>query len=291
VTHHDAFLCDVHDNPDDPTPRLVYADWLEDQGDEESLDRAEFIRGHHALEQWPDEDARRPALLARLDALILKWTRSWVGPFAGAFLGVTSARNYPDHVPSCLLGDGCLTLQFLGGQFLKQRETHFGRGFLGAYLRVSLYHAAAFEPPPIPALAATKELAFVTEVIFHGYRDYCVHPSIEPSDFLTLLADFLTLLASPHWRRLNRLELTSNEKMTDAVATFLASCPNLNRLANLDLSHNHITASAAEVLLTSPRLPRLRRLFFAGNDLSPADQAGLTARFGDRVLFREVNEE
>jgi uncharacterized protein (TIGR02996 family) len=157
-----AFMQAVCESPEDDAPRLVYADWLEEQRDEESLDRAGFIRGHHALEQLPDEDERRAALVARLDALILKWTRSWVGPFADVFAGVTFARYYPDHVPSCLLGDGCLTLQILASQFLKQRETLFGRGFLGAYLRVSLYHDAAFEPPPVPALAATKELGRVT---------------------------------------------------------------------------------------------------------------------------------
>ena len=36
-----AFLNAIHDNPDDDTPRLVYADWLEEHGEP---DRAEFIR-------------------------------------------------------------------------------------------------------------------------------------------------------------------------------------------------------------------------------------------------------
>src|SRR5262249_7676147 len=36
-----AFLADVAEHPDDDAPRLVYADWLEDNGDP---DRAEFIR-------------------------------------------------------------------------------------------------------------------------------------------------------------------------------------------------------------------------------------------------------
>ena len=29
----DAFLADIRDHPDDDTPRLIYADWLEERGD------------------------------------------------------------------------------------------------------------------------------------------------------------------------------------------------------------------------------------------------------------------
>lgn len=38
---HTGFLLDIIENPADDTPRLVYADWLEDHGEPE---RAEFIR-------------------------------------------------------------------------------------------------------------------------------------------------------------------------------------------------------------------------------------------------------
>src|SRR5262249_10801808 len=41
MTQGEAILQGVLDNPDDDTPRLVYADWLDDHGDP---DRAEFIR-------------------------------------------------------------------------------------------------------------------------------------------------------------------------------------------------------------------------------------------------------
>src|SRR6187549_970508 len=36
-----AFLRSIIDDPDDDAPRLIYADWLDEQGDSE---RAEFIR-------------------------------------------------------------------------------------------------------------------------------------------------------------------------------------------------------------------------------------------------------
>ena len=39
----DALLGDIKDNPDDDTPRLVYADWLEERGDTDGARRAELL--------------------------------------------------------------------------------------------------------------------------------------------------------------------------------------------------------------------------------------------------------
>jgi uncharacterized protein (TIGR02996 family) len=41
MTHHNGFLQDIIEHPEDDAPRLIYADWLEEHGDS---DRAEFIR-------------------------------------------------------------------------------------------------------------------------------------------------------------------------------------------------------------------------------------------------------
>lgn len=40
----EAFLRRICESPDDDAPRLIYADWLDERGDSDSRDRAEFIR-------------------------------------------------------------------------------------------------------------------------------------------------------------------------------------------------------------------------------------------------------
>jgi len=51
MTERDAFLQAIRDSPDDDTPRLVFADWLTENGD---ADRAEFIRVQCELaRRWP----------------------------------------------------------------------------------------------------------------------------------------------------------------------------------------------------------------------------------------------
>lgn len=41
---HPGFLEDIIKNPDDDVPRIIYADWLEEQGSPSSVARAQFIR-------------------------------------------------------------------------------------------------------------------------------------------------------------------------------------------------------------------------------------------------------
>lgn len=48
MTHDDAFLQAILEAPDDDTPRLIYADWLDEHGDPA---RAEFIRLQYQIEE------------------------------------------------------------------------------------------------------------------------------------------------------------------------------------------------------------------------------------------------
>jgi uncharacterized protein (TIGR02996 family) len=51
MTDHDALLRAICDSPDDDTPRLIYADYLEDTGE---ADRAAFVRAQVELARTPD---------------------------------------------------------------------------------------------------------------------------------------------------------------------------------------------------------------------------------------------
>lgn len=79
MDRHEGFLRAILAAPHDPAPRLVYSDWLEEQGDEVSLRRAEFLRVECALDGLAGKDRRRRKLLARLgqlrEALDAEWWR------------------------------------------------------------------------------------------------------------------------------------------------------------------------------------------------------------------------
>src|SRR5437016_2642828 len=67
MTEDQAFLQAILEAHDDDAPRLVYADWLDDHGDEW---RAEFIRVQCEAARLPEGDPRRRELAARADELL-----------------------------------------------------------------------------------------------------------------------------------------------------------------------------------------------------------------------------
>ena len=77
----DAFLAAILAAPDDDAPRLIYADWLDEQGQPE---RAEFIRVQCTLARLPDGDKRREELEARNRALLAGHQEDWVQQFGVA---------------------------------------------------------------------------------------------------------------------------------------------------------------------------------------------------------------
>jgi uncharacterized protein (TIGR02996 family) len=92
-----AFLDAIADAPEDVTPRLVFADWLEEHGDP----RAELLRlGARVVEM------RRPPLPTELVALELA---AWEKKYLPAWIG-TVPRKAHVHV-----ADGLLTLRASAG--------------------------------------------------------------------------------------------------------------------------------------------------------------------------------
>jgi uncharacterized protein (TIGR02996 family) len=89
MTYEDAFLNAISHSPNDPLPRLVFADWLEEQGDP----RAELIRLLHTLTQSVDVPGREP-MEDRLRHLLECGVKP-VGPFITNSLGMKFALIPP----------------------------------------------------------------------------------------------------------------------------------------------------------------------------------------------------
>jgi uncharacterized protein (TIGR02996 family) len=100
MTEEEAFLEAICEEPDNDVPRLVYADWLEEQGRGE---RAEFIRVQ--IELGPHHDAddiqsavrhgnpRRFYALQRHEKELLKCSSNWKGELAVLCLGQEEATK------------------------------------------------------------------------------------------------------------------------------------------------------------------------------------------------------
>jgi uncharacterized protein (TIGR02996 family) len=239
VTGHDAaFLADVVAHPEDDAPRLVYADWLEDNG--QPL-RAELIRVQCRLAAMGEHDPERLALEQRQDDLLLVHGGEW-----SATLPAWARGEY--H---------CFRRGFVdaaGARALMLRQRGAGLFAVAPVTELRLRAAAgrAADLAALPLLARLRSL------------------HLEPG---LGAADLGTLLASPHLAGLTGLSLGGIGSLRDAVPA-LAAWPGLARLRSLDLAH--LGEAAAAALGRAP-LPSLRRLRLASSHLGAA-AAGDLAR-------------
>src|SRR4051812_32708846 len=91
----DAFLQAILDDPDDDVPRLVYADWLDDQGEH---DRAEFIRTQLELARLPEDGDRTAELRAREETLLEFNRANWAAPLEPYAYVKAFRRGFPEAV-------------------------------------------------------------------------------------------------------------------------------------------------------------------------------------------------
>ncbi|MFO0842542.1 MAG: TIGR02996 domain-containing protein [Gemmataceae bacterium] len=252
MTHEEAFLQDILERPDDDA-RLIFADWLEDNGDP---DRAEFIRVQMA-DRAP-HGARGHRYPARADELLLRnWDR-WVAPLArlvnpdgadpylpwlreGPNLSVAKALpNYPRGFVS--------ELTMAADRLVANGEAILR---LAALTRLRLHGAGGLGAK----LAGCPALRWVREI---GFIDYFRAP--------VGAEDMAALAASPHLGRLTALRLHRNNLGNDG-ARALAGAAWLTGIEYLDLTDNGLSTAGLSALVDRRDLRNLRVLRLDHNGL------------------------
>src|SRR5215471_9295778 len=103
-----ALLRTIREAPDDDTARLVYADFVEEEGDSA---RSEFIRVQVALGRLAEDDPARSALKAREHELLAENESHWLGVPADAqgLVEWVFARGFVNDIaatPDFMLNEG-----------------------------------------------------------------------------------------------------------------------------------------------------------------------------------------
>jgi uncharacterized protein (TIGR02996 family) len=273
VTDEDAFLEAIRAEPDDDAPRLVFADWLEEQGDP----RAEFIRVQCELARPGLERRRRAELASRERALRQRYEQEWLGPLRQLGIPAWFHRGLVEEV-------------FLSApRFLEEAEALFRAAPLVRSVRL---HKAEGR---VAALAESPHLArldflnlYCNEIGPEGAALLARSPHLKHLSALDLRCarigdDGVSALArSPFLHRLTFLNLGANG-ITAAGAVALATAPHLARLTTLDLANNAIGERGAMALSQSPYLTNLTRLDVTSNGVGTAG-ALLRTAFGRRAL-------
>jgi uncharacterized protein (TIGR02996 family) len=251
MNRHKAFVEAICRESEDDALRLIYADWLDEQGDP----RGEFIRVQFALRDLPEDDPRRPQLAERERDLLLAYQEQWTAPLGGRARRYEFRRGFVEKVT--------LTPQ----EFLANAE--------GLY-RVAPVQEVGFLPQ-IPYNLFPEMLSQPRQEIAH-LADCPDLNRLTGLDFRHMnlnRAELATLAASPHLDRLTSLQLNLRERSSVQAlveAPFLAQ-----QVTTLCLDADYYPPTATESadvlddLFTSPSLARLKTLEVHKNPLSPAE--------------------
>lgn len=271
--HHDnPFAERVRKNPYDDTPRLIFADYLEESGDP----LGEFIRVQVGLSQLPANDPGRAKLESRERELIEIHGEAWLEPLRK--LGVEgvsircfkrglierikiSANNWLVHGNElCSCSPALHTLQ------LKDLDVSFD-DFADAAL-----------PAQIRGLDLTNsKISNLNDLSKPWFHIPCIDQMRELDLRFTRTTDReLTGLCRRDLRQLQRLDLGANA-ISASGAMALAGCVSLQNLRALFISLNKIGSAGVRAIATSPNLTNLRELDLASNGIDVEGAAALAS--------------
>ncbi|MFO0844211.1 MAG: TIGR02996 domain-containing protein, partial [Gemmataceae bacterium] len=86
-----VFLRAIKHDPGDDVPRLVLADWLQDQGDP----RGELLALEVEIDRLAESDPRRERLRRRERLLLDQYGTTWLGPLVDLPLTWRFERGFP----------------------------------------------------------------------------------------------------------------------------------------------------------------------------------------------------
>jgi uncharacterized protein (TIGR02996 family) len=253
MTQDEAFLQSIIEAPSDDTPRLIYADWLEENGD---APRAEFIRLQCRMATTRAGEPEHSELLDREWELLTVYRKRWQ-PVAHSVL---AAHLF---------------------------ESAFIRGF---FARVNIPAAVLLEHGeelfrtfPLEELRIRDLGRQLGEMVRQPWLSQVM--SLDLSHNELTLDDLHVLFDSPHLTQLRRLGLRNVSLNQDGMER-LARWPGLRQITGLDLGNDRIGQEGERLanrpgpgglasLIESPRLLRLESLSLADTALTEADLACL----------------
>jgi uncharacterized protein (TIGR02996 family) len=254
-----AFLDDIITHPDDDAPRLIFADWLEDNGEPE---RAEFIRLQIQRFALPADGPARWTPGPREVELLAAHGPRWRAPLEEEHRPVFH-RGFVEEVS--LPSD---ELAAHGAKYFQAAPLHT------VHLTADLASDDGPIPPVIEVLAGAGHLAHLRTLDLYtcgigeaAARVLFASPHLSGLRCLYLgegdttpgMVDVLARSALDGLRELYLWDFSGGD-LRDAGLRKLASTPRLAGLTTLDLLHNRVGPAGAASLAASPYLRNLTDL-------------------------------
>jgi uncharacterized protein (TIGR02996 family) len=269
-----ALLRAILDDPDDDAPRLIYADWLDENGDQA---RAAFIRAQIKLARLPQDDPDRDRLV-QTERTLWKANRDAWKAWVPVWAKVTEfRRGFVEDIQ-------CHAADFIAGADEIRLLTPLQGVRLDSTteMAVPLFRSRTLDGLRNIRLSVRVERGDWAHFGMCPYLTRLKRLELISSAHAAELVD--TLINSPALPALESLRLRSFA-LGDELTTRLLGHSFVSRLRSLDLGHNGITAEGALAIVSSAHLGAIETLNLRGNPLT-ADRLtveALRTRFGERV--------
>jgi uncharacterized protein (TIGR02996 family) len=272
-----GFLNDIVANIDDDTPRLVYADWLVENGQD---DRAEFIRVQVELARLPEWDAARVSLRLREQELLKRHGESWLAElpavegakwegFRRGIVAEVSFASYEamrDNAHACR---AAAPVEAVTVRWPRNREAKRA-GAPIAELRELTLTGRPMGEEVVEWLADSPQLSTLRSLTAR-----------------TMWAEGLELLvASPHLAALKTLRMPANNLGNEGINALIGAA-SLAALEELDLSGRGVSERYTDdVIVRSPGMESLARWQGLATVRSLTLASNEFGRVGLRALLR-----
>jgi uncharacterized protein (TIGR02996 family) len=248
LSQHEAFLRVIFDTPEDDTARLVYADFLQEQGEE---DRASFIRIECEFWRCPLDDPRRDSLYIALHRLRRQFPATHAWPWVN-----TTERGFPKPATAMISPEDLADPKKLRWNIVQLTPEFFGA------TTIRVVAPPRLSPEMFDPLFGLVAFTQMTNLDLRG------------SEFAE--GDSSDLMLQPF-----RIEPV----ITSAGVVALANHRGVRRLTTLILTNNDLDNDAARALVASPYLDNLKQLrLLEGNRFRGKVWQQVIERFGEDVV-------
>jgi uncharacterized protein (TIGR02996 family) len=265
MTEAGAFMRAIIDRPDDDSPRLIYADWLEENGETE---RAEFIRLQCARSSARTQTSVRPEAVLREMDLLEHYQAQWTPRIAqlAKSLQASFNRGFIEHVL-------VEARAFVAGadQLFAQSPVRSVQLIWGAeppYERARFMQTIAAVPHLARIVALNLTDGFIGS---DGAQALAVSEYLGKLEVLRLGGGHIgergvrALVQAPWFGNLTHLNLANNDVNAGAVHALAVGLETLKaagrlRLKRIDLAGNPLRTAGFRVIRGSPVLRRLAHM-------------------------------
>lgn len=272
-----AFLEDIKENPDDDTPRLIFADWLEERDDP----RGSLIRVQCELASTSYFDERRKELKKHETEVMGQVARMWPDPLSSLIDQYEYQRG--------LLWVGCSAGKLVAAPVDEVIHDEAWAWVEGLVLwKIQPAHLGPLANSPLLRRILTLNL-YGNRIGQAGAQALARSPWLGFLTTLRLGNNFIgaggaeALASSEAMPRLRELYLPGNS-LGDEGVEILAASPAMRNLRRLNLANNVITRRGARALAASSILTNLERLDVRDNSIRDGLQL-LRQTYGDALVI------